>query len=123
MPEQDIKITFSPIQELIVHEIVEVNKDDLLRERITPNGNMPLCWCNGIIFSFSSLPLTDEVSKDYLKGRIHWMEVHFSKMPSYSQMLTLSDEEYKTTMNIRVIDTSKSELHRKLTKWISSKKG
>ncbi len=120
--ENDVKITFSPISELVVHEIVEVSKDDLLKERITPNGTVPLYWCGGMLFSFSSLPLTEEVVKDYMRGRIHWMEVHFTKLPTYVPMLSLSDEEYKTTMNIRVIDTSKSELHKKLVKWISNSK-
>ncbi len=120
--DQDIKLTFAPIRELVIHEIVEVTRDDLIKERITPNGNMPLYWCNGMLFSFSSLPLTEEVVKDYMRGTIHWMEVHFTKMQSYQPMLSLSDEEYKTTMNVRVIDTSKSELHKKLSKWISSRK-
>ena len=115
-----VKITFSPITELIVHETIEVDKEDLLRERVTPAGTMPLYWCNGILFSFSSLPMTDEVVKDYLKGRIHWLEIHFSRAEEYVPVLTLNDEEYKATMSVRVIDTSKSQLHKELVKWLKS---
>jgi hypothetical protein len=115
-----VKVTFSPISELVVHEAVEINKDDLLRERVTPAGTMPLYWCNGVLFSFSSLPMTDEVVKDYLKGRIHWLEVHFSIENKYEAVLPLSEEEYKTSMNVRVIDTSRSELHSQLAKWLKS---
>ncbi len=115
-----VKITFSPINELVVHETVEVEKEDLLRERVTPAGTMPLYWCNGILFSFSSLPMSEEVVKDYLNGKVHWLEVHFARDDKYSPVLSLSEEEYKTSMNIRVIDTSKSTLHKELTKWIKT---
>lgn len=114
------KITYSPVQELVVHEIVQVGKDDLLRERVTPAGTVPLCWCNGILFSFSSLPMTDEVTGDYLKGKIHWLEVHFTKMDAYTPILTLNEEEYKGSMNIRVLDTSISALHQEFTKWLKT---
>lgn len=116
-----VKITYSPIEELVVHEAVEVPKDDLMRERITPSGNMPLYWCNGILFSFSSIPMTEEIVRDYLRGKVHWLEIHFSKEVKYTPVLTLNDEEYKATMSIRVIDTSKSNLHTELTKWLKSK--
>ena len=79
-----VRITYSPIEELVVHEVVEVPKDDLLRERITPQGNMPLYWCNGILFSFSSIPMTEEIIRDYLRGKVHWLEIHFAKEPKYT---------------------------------------
>lgn len=116
-----VRITYAPIDELVVHEAVEVPKDDLLRERITPQGTVPLYWCNGILFSFSSLPMTDDIVKDYLRGKIHWLEIHFTRETKYTPVLTLNDEEYKATMSIRVIDTSKSMLHTELTKWLKTK--
>jgi len=114
------KITYAPAQELIIHEIVEISKDDLLRERVTPAGTMPLYWCNGILFSFSSLPMTDDITKDYLKGKIHWLEVHFARMNSYVPVLALDEEEYKTKMNVRIIDTSFSDIHKEFSKWLAS---
>ncbi len=114
------KITYSPAEELVIHEIVEVTKDDLLRERVTPQGTMPLYWVNGFLFSFSSLPMTDEVTKDYLKGRLHWLELHYAKMDKYMPMLTLDEEEYKQKLNIRVIDTSFSHIHQELAKWLKN---
>jgi hypothetical protein len=114
------KITFSPINELIIHEIIEVEREDLLRERVTPAGNMPLCWCDGIIFSFSSPPMTKDVMKDYLSGKIHWMEVHFAKMERFAPLLELNDEQLKATLKVRAIDTSKSTLHKDFIKWLKS---
>jgi hypothetical protein len=49
-----VRISFSPINELVVHEVVKVSMDDLMRERITPSGTMPLYWCNGLLFSFGA---------------------------------------------------------------------
>ncbi len=115
-----VKITFSPATELVVHEAVEMSKDDLLLERITPAGNLPLYWCNEIVFSFSSLPMTDDIVKEYLKGRIHWLEVHFSRMEKYVQVITWDSPEYKSSMSVRIIDTSTSELHREFINWLKS---
>lgn len=113
-----IKITFSPATELIVHEAVEMTRDDLLLERITPAGNMPLYWCGGVLFSFSSLPMTDDIVKEYLHGKIHWLEVHFARMEKYQPVITFEPEEYKSTMNVRIIDTTSSDLHKEFIKWL-----
>ncbi len=115
------RIIFAPAQELVVHEVVEVSRDDLLLERITPSGNMPLYWCSGILFSFSSVPMTDEVIKEYLKGRIHWLEVHYTRMEKYTPLITFESSEYRSTMNIKIIDTSISEMHNEFVKWLKYK--
>ena len=117
-----VRITFEPTNEIVIHDIVAVTIEDLLRERVTPAGTMPLYWCNGILFSFSSLPLTEEVVKDYMRGKLHWLEVHFANMPKYKPVLSLNEEEYKTAMNIRIIDTSKSNVHDEVTKWLKTVK-
>jgi len=117
--ENKISITYAPIHEIIVHEIVKVELEDLKRERVTPSGTLPLYWCSGIIFSFSSLPMSRKVLDDYLDGRIHWMEVHFSQMKEYSSSIELKDEQhYSGKIEIRVIDTSKSNVHQEFIKWL-----
>ncbi len=104
----------------MVHDVIAVGIDDLLRGRVTPAGTMPLYWCNGILFTFSSMPLTDEVVKDYMRGKLHWLEVQYANMPDYKPVLSLNEEEYKATINIRIIDTSKSKVHDELTRWLKS---
>ncbi|MGC8571771.1 MAG: hypothetical protein ACP5RI_01370 [Candidatus Micrarchaeia archaeon] len=113
-----VTINFSPINEIVIHEYLYIEKEDLIRSRITPAGNYPLYWCNGVLFAFSSLPWTDEIISDYLKGRVHWSELQFTKMEKYQQVLELNDEEYKGSFKVRVIDTSKSALHQSIVKWI-----
>ena len=117
-----VKVTYSPVKELVVHEAVRVGYEDLLMERITPAGNMPLYWCNGLLFSFSSVPMTKDIVKEYLNGIIHWMEIHYTEMRNYKPVLELNDENYKAMMKIKVIDTTKSALHDDVTKWLKNKK-
>ncbi len=115
---KEIKISYCPINEIVVHEIVPMEYNDLLLERLTPNGNMPLYWCDGVLFSFNSMPLTRDVVKDYLQGKIHWMEIHFTGMDNYKPIVEYYDNDFKTTQKIRVFDTSRSLLHRKLIAWL-----
>lgn len=117
-----VKITYAPIKELVVHEVVNVEYDDLLRSRITPAGNLPLYWCDGILFSFNSMPMTKDLVQDYLQGTIHWMEVHYYPMKDYEPVLSLNDEQYKAVMHIRVLDTNRSGLHTEFVKWLKNKK-
>lgn len=117
-----VKITYSPIKEVVVHEAVSVDFEDLMRSRVTPAGNMPLYWCDGILFSFNSMPMTKDIVREYVQGTIHWMEVHYCKMDSYEQVVSLTDEQYKATMHIRVLDTSKSTLHKDFVKWLKGKR-
>ncbi|HVA82874.1 MAG TPA: hypothetical protein VNF06_01795 [Candidatus Aquilonibacter sp.] len=106
------KITYLPAQELIVHDIIALQKEEMLRANVTPNGNLPLYWCDGILYGFSSPPATEEVIAEMLKGKIHWLEVRYAKMDRYQSVLSLNEEEYKATMNFRVISTEKFELHK-----------
>jgi hypothetical protein len=117
------KITYAQAKELVVHEAVSVGMEDLMRGRITPQGNMPLYWCNGIVFSFSSMPMNEQMTKEYMEGRIHWMEAHYAVMDRYAPIVELRDEQYGAAQKIRVIDTSKfSSLHADFVKWLKDNK-
>jgi hypothetical protein len=115
-----VKIMYEPSNTLVIHDVVKVQLDDLLRERIMPAGTMPLYWCTGILFSFQSPPMVEEIVKEYINGKIHWMEVHYTEMKEYSEVLSLDDQHYGGTMKIRVIDTSKSPLHNDFIKWLKT---
>ena len=115
-----VKVSFEPVKELVIHEVLEVDYEDLMRERITPTGSAPLYWCNGVLFTFASMPFTDNVIKDYLEGRIHWAEVHYTRMKQYSPVLTLEDEHYSGAQKVRAIDTRRSALHRDFIRWLDS---
>ncbi|MGC8687869.1 MAG: hypothetical protein ACP5RQ_00500 [Candidatus Micrarchaeia archaeon] len=113
-----VSINFSPINEIVLHEVISTDKDELIKSRVTPAGNFPLYWCNGILFAFSSLPWTDEIVSDFLKGRAHWAEIRFTKLDKYQPLLELNEETYKTTIKISVINTSGSSTHQAVTNWL-----
>ncbi len=113
-----LKVTFTPIKELTIHEVLKVDFEDLLRERITPAGSAPLYWCNGILFNFASLPFSKAVIEDYMEGKIHWAEVHYTEFAKYAPVLELNDEHYSGPQKVRAIDTSRSELHLEFIKWL-----
>ena len=113
---------YDPIKTLVVHDVAKVPLEDLMRERITPGVTMPLYWCNGILFSFASAPMADEIVADYFKGKIHWLEVHYTEMKEYRSVVELNDEHYNGKMTIRVIDTTMSQLHKDFAGWLKGMK-
>ncbi len=115
-----VKVVYQPIVTLVVHDIAKVPLDDLLRERITPGATLPLYWCNGVLFSFASPPMVDEMVKDYVDGKIHWMEVHYLEMKQYKPVIELNDEHYNGTVKVRIIDTGGSQLHKDFISWLKS---
>ncbi|MGI0134614.1 MAG: hypothetical protein ACREBW_06630 [Candidatus Micrarchaeaceae archaeon] len=117
-----IDVSYAPVKKVIIHEIVRIEDEDLLRSRVTPAGNMPLYWCDGVLFTFSSVPMSKEVMKDYLDGTLHWMEMHYTEMKVYQPILELHDEQYRGTQKIRVIDTSKSSIHKDVVSWLKNRK-
>ncbi len=118
-----VKITPSPIKEIVVHENIMVPMEDLLRSRITPGGTFPLYWCGGVLFTFNSMPWSRQIIQEYLEGRVHWIEVQYTRMDSYKPVLELNDPNYGAGPGhkIRVIDTSASVLHTDVAKWLKAK--
>jgi hypothetical protein len=116
-----VKIDYSPTTSLVVHDVVKMDYDDLVRERVTPNGVMPLYWGNGILFGFSPLPVASKRMLDeYLQGKVHWMEVHYSHKKDYEQIITLSDEQFPAPIKVRVIDVSKRALFKEFVEWLKT---
>jgi hypothetical protein len=119
-----VKISFSPIKELVVHDLFRMGFEDLVRGNITPSGVMPLFWCDGVVYRFTSLPMSRELSRLYLDGTVHWAEVHYTdNVKDYSQIMELKDENFQGgTLKIRIIDMSNSQLHRDFVKWLKGNK-
>ena len=117
-----VKISYSPIKELVVHDLFKMDFDDLVRGNITPSGVMPLFWCDGMIYRFTSLPMSRELSKLYLEGTVHWAEVHYSDdIKDYKQIMEVKDENFQGgALKIRIINMSNSQLHKDFAKWLKS---
>lgn len=110
-----VSVTYSPIRELVVHDVIKSDLKELIRSRMTPQGNMPLYWCGGILFGFTSLPPTKDVIKEYLGGRIHWMEVQYTEMAEYAKEVEANDDQYLKTS---VVNTDTNAVHRGFIGWL-----
>jgi hypothetical protein len=76
-----VKVTFKPMEEVIIHDSVHYQLEDLIK-LITINVNLgaraaPLTWTKGVVFTYILLlPDTSEaVAEDLLEGKTHWFNV------------------------------------------------
>jgi hypothetical protein len=101
-----VRVTFSPSEELIIHESILHSLVDLIKlcsVGVQPGGLAgPLSWAEGVVFRFSRLAPTDEVFRELLQGKVHWNVVEWALMPQYKQVIPLEEINAK----IPVIDVS-----------------
>lgn len=107
-----VKVTFKPMEEVIIHDSVHYSLGDLVK-LITINVNpgartAPLTWAKGVAFSYILLsPETSEaVAEDLLEGKTHWFSVHWTLMPQYKKEIEVED----TKVTIPVADLSANPL-------------
>jgi len=81
-----LKITYTPYQELIVHEIIEQSNpsiffEDIVRlalsgaHQVQPSIN----WIDGVAFFIAPMQPTEEVVRENLAGRVHYGSVLFTR--------------------------------------------
>lgn len=104
-----IKVTFRPWEEVIIHEAIKYSLPDLLRLAgfgVQPGGlAAPLHWAEGVVFQFVPMPPTDDVVKESLQGKVHWLSVTWALMPEYRNVIPIADINAK----IPVIDMSATD--------------
>lgn len=90
-----VKVTFKPWEEVIIHESIYYSLQDLIKLRsigVGPGGLAPpLRWAEGVIFTSSPMPPTDEVVRETLQGKIHWNVVSWALMPEYKDAIPIRD--------------------------------
>jgi len=90
-----MKVTFKPWEELVIHENIRFSLDELVKHcsiGVQPGGLAnPLQWAEGMVFRATLLPLTENVVKEMLAGRIHWSSVEWALMPRYQQAIMIGD--------------------------------
>lgn len=101
-----VKVTFFPLQEIVVHEVIEHKIQDLVKLRVlglkVGETAQPLLWAEGIVFSRNTIPPTEDVIRDQLKGIIHFSVVEWAPMPTYRNVLKLGG------VTIPIIDARKN---------------
>ena len=90
-----VKVTFTPSEELIIHESIHHSLPDLIKlcsVGAQPGGfAMPLSWAEGVVFCFSRMAPTDEIVRELLQGKVHWNVVEWALMPQYKQVIPIEE--------------------------------
>jgi len=72
-----------------------------------------LKWAEGVVFSYQVLPpTTDSLMKEFLEGRIYWIDVIYATMPDYKSTIKLG------TLDIPVINVTPNPTLREIAKWM-----
>lgn len=114
-----VKVTFRHWEEVVIHEDIEYDLDDLIKNRIIGlregSITIPLVWAEGVVISRNVLPPTDDVIREQLKGIVHFSAVEWALMPKYRS--TLKSEG----ITIPIIDASETETLREVAKELRKK--
>ena len=107
-------ITIEPWKKLIIHEIIEYQFDDWVKQiafstRSSGGGIPTMQWTNGIVFASSSLPTTNATVEEQLKGILHWSSVSFAIKEKFEKQIV------KENATINLVDVSVNEIFNKLS--------
>ena len=105
-----MKISYTPYQELVIHEIIEqripsVFFEDIVRLALnSPHQAEPsINWIDGIAFFIAPMQPTDEVVRENLQGRIHYASVLFTRTEYRPQVpVKIGNQDY--TVRLRKAD-------------------
>jgi hypothetical protein len=107
-------ITIEPWKKLIIHEIIEYQFDDWVKQiafstRSSGGGIPTMQWTNGIVFASSSLPTTNATVEEQLKGVLHWSSVSFAIKEKFEKQIV------KENATINLVNVSVNEIFNKLS--------
>ena len=107
-------ITIEPWKKLIIHEIIEYQFDDWVKQiafstRSSGGGIPTMQWTNGIVFASSSLPTTNATVEEQLKGVLHWSSVSFAIKEKFEKQIV------KENATINLVEVSVNEIFNKLS--------
>ena len=102
-----MKITYTPYQELVVHEIIEQTNagvffEDIVRLALSgPHQVEPsINWIDGIAFFIAPMQPTEEVVRENLAGRVHYGSVLFTRT-DYKPQITVKLGNQEFTVRLR----------------------
>ena len=106
-----IRITHSPIEKIIIHEMVEYTLPDFVKHMtlgVAPEGIASLVkWCDGIVFAHVSSSSTADVAKDQMNGVVHWAWLSYAEINSFKDFL-----ESTNKASFPLIDVSNNDLNK-----------
>jgi len=117
-----VKITYEPINEIVIKEYVRFERvEDLVyifAQLRAGGAPVSLSWANGLVFVSSILPPeNDEIMEAFLKGKVYWTNVSFAKMPEYKPLI-----ETRERVQVPVINLSSSSVIVQIMEWLKQQK-
>jgi hypothetical protein len=117
-----VKITYEPIDEIVIKEYIRFQKvEDLIyifAQLRAGGAPVSLSWANGLVFVYSQLlPENDLILKDFLDGKVYWTNVSFAEMPEYKPLV-----ETKERVQVPIVNASSSSTIVKVMEWLKTRK-
>jgi hypothetical protein len=81
------KITYEPVEEIVVHQILEYDNKTFFEEVMRQNLSQQITviptvnWIDGIAFSIWRFTDSDDIVKEALEGKVHYFAVSFTRLP------------------------------------------
>jgi len=118
-----MRIIYEPFNEIIVKDFVKFeNINDLLYAfaQLRAAGQpVALSWAEGVVFIHVNMqPTTDELVKDFLKGRLYCVGVNSALMDRYESLLTYKSQQGEIA--VRILNVSSSQMLSELAKWLKT---
>ena len=112
-----IDVLYSPIKQILIMEVVKYESKEELANiaAILFRIGQPslLNWADGVVFTGVPLsPTSTPIFKELIEGRSYWLSISFAPMPEFSDKISVG------TIDIPVIDMSRSTVARKVAGWL-----
>lgn len=113
-----VKVNYKPWEEVVIHESIQHTLENLITTRslgVPPGGlGGRLLWAEGVAFSHSPMPATDDIIKENLQGRVHWNSVAWALMPEFKPFIEIP----QTKVRIPILDVSANDILSDVAKWL-----
>jgi len=117
-----IKVNFKPYEELVIHEYQKFQLDDMVKLRsigmqvgsIAPNFQ----WADGLVMWREQFPQNEEITKENLEGKLHWLWLAFAEMPEFRSSITFKE----TSVTIPIMDVSDNPVFSGAAAWLKEQK-
>ena len=95
------EIEFRPIKRIIILEDISYDSLDdffaVITTGVPPSTPIVVLWANGVVFTYSAMPLSEAIVKERTEGIVYWNFVQYAKMDEYV-------EEYRSGLHtVRVL--------------------
>lgn len=116
-----VKITYNPIKEIIIDEIIKYDAIEEWEKIFLPvliqGGQVALRWAEGVLFQYNVYPYSEATLEYRVKGILHVADLQYALMSEYTDTRTL-EPQVGGTYPYLITDVSKTENQIELVKWL-----